>query len=391
VDERTRGRKGRLVPGQGLSGTSGGGEQPADVPVGFDSQVAEKRKFPCGKCGAGLVFAPGTKQLQCPYCSAMNEISLEEQTVEELDYEATLRELANAAPNMTVPVVRCDGCGAQVEVPEKTVSFACPFCTQPIVTQARACTVVRPNGILPFQLDKSKTIAAFRSWISSRWFAPNRLKRESTIDQCISGLYIPAWTYDTFTTSRYQGERGDAYYVSVRVGNNTQMQRRIRWSSRTGVVGVAFDDVLVEATTSLSSKELESLQPWDLKGMVPYDDRFLAGFRAECYQVDLPMGFKRAKQLMVPRIHQAIRRDIGGDEQRIHHVSTTYQGITFKHFLMPVWVSAYRYHNKVYRFLVNARTGEVFGERPYSAWKISFAVLAGLVVIGIIILIAYRK
>lgn len=376
---------------QGLSQASGGGEVPTDPPNVMDGQTADKLRFPCAQCGAGLAFAPGTKDLKCPYCSAVNTIEQEEQVVEELDYQATLQELANAAPNMTVPVVRCDGCGAQVEVPEKLISFPCPFCTQPIVTQARACTVVRPNAILPFLLDKTKTIKSFRDWINSRWFAPNRLKRESMIDQCLTGLYIPAWTYDCFTTTQYRGERGDAYYVPVRTGNTTTMQRRVRWSGRSGTVGVGFDDVLVEATTSLTSKETQQLQPWDLKHVVPYDDRFLAGFRAECYQVDLPTGFKQAQQLMAPRIHEAIRRDIGGDEQRIHWTNTAYRGITFKHLLMPVWISAYRYHSKVYRFLVNARTGEVYGQRPYSIWKISFAVLAGLIVIGVLILIANRK
>jgi hypothetical protein len=35
--------------------------------------------------------------------------------------------------------------------------------------------------------------------------------------------------------------------------------------------------------------------------------------------------------------------------------------------------------------MINGRTGEVQGERPYSGWKIFFAVVAGLAVIGGII------
>jgi hypothetical protein len=62
-------------------------------------------------------------------------------------------------------------------------------------------------------------------------------------------------------------------------------------------------------------------------------------------------------------------------------VDTRYDNITFKHILLPVWISAYRYREKAYRFLVNARTGEVSGERPYSTAKI---VAAAVVVLGII-------
>jgi hypothetical protein len=54
--------------------------------------------------------------------------------------------------------------------------------------------------------------------------------------------------------------------------------------------------------------------------------------------------------------------------------------VTFKHVLLPVWLAAYKYRGKSYRFVVNGRTGAVQGERPWSAWKIAFAVILGLIV-----------
>ena len=90
---------------------------------------------------------------------------------------------------------------------------------------------------------------------------------------------------------------------------------------------------------------------------------------------------------MAPVIEESIRRDIGGDEQRIQSARTRYDDITFKHILLPVWVSAYRFHGKIFRLVINGRTGEVQGERPLSAWKIAGAVLAVLVIIGILIII----
>jgi len=84
-------------------------------------------------------------------------------------------------------------------------------------------------------------------------------------------------------------------------------------------------------------------------------------------------------------------RDIGGDEQRIEAVETAWSGETFKHILLPVWMSAYRYRGKVYHILINARTGELIGARPYSAWKITLTVLAILLLIGIIVLIAATR
>jgi hypothetical protein len=82
---------------------------------------------------------------------------------------------------------------------------------------------------------------------------------------------------------------------------------------------------------------------------------------------------------MDPVIRDEIRGDIGGDEQRIDNYDVTYNALGLKYLLLPVWISAYRYNGKLYHFVVNACTGEVTGNRPYS-----WAKIAGLV-IGIII------
>ena len=80
-----------------------------------------------------------------------------------------------------------------------------------------------------------------------------------------------------------------------------------------------------------------------------------------------------------------MRQRIGGDTQRVSSVKSRYEAITFKHLLLPTWLLAYQYHDKTYQVFINAATGEVQGERPYSAWKIAFAVLLGVLSIGLIV------
>ena len=75
-----------------------------------------------------------------------------------------------------------------------------------------------------------------------------------------------------------------------------------------------------------------------------------------------------------------VKYNIGGDEQRVSNVDTDVSDVTFKHILLPVWLEAYKYRGRTFRFVVNGRTGRVQGERPYSAWKITFAVLLGLII-----------
>ena len=72
-----------------------------------------------------------------------------------------------------------------------------------------------------------------------------------------------------------------------------------------------------------------------------------------------------------------IRADIGGDQQVIERMEVDHDRPTFKHVLLPVWVAAFHFVGRPYRFVVNGRTGEVHGERPWSFWKIAGAVVLG--------------
>ena len=88
---------------------------------------------------------------------------------------------------------------------------------------------------------------------------------------------------------------------------------------------------------------------------------------------------------MAPVIEGDCRSDIGGDEQRVSAVDTTYSDVSYKLILLPVWIAAYLHAGRSYQVLVNARTGEVIGERPYSAAKIAAAVFAALVLVAMVV------
>ena len=203
----------------------------------------------------------------------------------------------------------------------------------------------------------------------------------------LNGLYVPFWTFDAGTRSRYSGARGDHYYETRTVTRNgrteTEQVRRTRWSARSGWVARRFDDVLILASTSLPRTYTDNLQPWDLSTLQPWRDDYLAGFTAEGYTIPLVDGHKMGREVMEGVIMQDVRADIGGDEQRIDQIETDWRDESFKHVLLPIWMAAYKYGGKSYRFVVNGQTGKVQGERPWSAWKIAFAVLLALIAAGI--------
>lgn len=342
--------------------------------------------FPCGQCGAKLEYAPGTDVLKCPYCGAENVIPSADGDIHELDYVGFLRNAGASEEVVERITVKCTACGAESTQKPNVTADRCPFCGADIVATASSSKQIKPKALLPFAITREAARDLFRKWIVSLWFAPNALKRLARQESPIDGMYTPHWTYDCDTTSQYTGLRGDYYWVTEtytttengRSVTRTRQVRKVRWTPVSGVVQNSFDDVLVVASHSLPRKYAEALEPWDLDKLCPYQDEFLSGFRAESYQVDLEQGFERAKEIMASTIHATICRDIGGDLQQVSSVHTQYADITFKHILLPVWISAYRYGEKVYRFLVNARTGEVQGERPWSWVKIALAILAAL-------------
>ncbi|MCC6972268.1 MAG: hypothetical protein IT434_18800, partial [Phycisphaerales bacterium] len=278
------------------------------------------REFPCGKCGAKLVFAPGTRHLKCQYCGTENEIpEVAEAKVEELDYSAALRELSESRDAVERLTVHCDSCGATVEMAPNVTSQSCPFCSTPIVAQAVSQRQIKPHALLPFAVPEGAAREKFRAWLKGLWFAPTKLKRFAAIEGKLGGVYMPYWTYDCRATTAYTGQSGDDYWVTVpttvMVNGKPQVrmvqERRTRWSAASGVVRNAFDDVLVAASTSLERERVDSLGRWDLKNLTPYTDEFLSGFRAESYTIDLPQGFEAAKGIMRPTIESTICADIG--------------------------------------------------------------------------------
>jgi hypothetical protein len=140
----------------------------------------------------------------------------------------------------------------------------------------------------------------------------------------------------------------------------------------------------VLGSRALPQRFTDALEPWDLTALEPYAPEYLAGFRAEGYSVPLDEGFDEARTRMDAMIRRDIKFDIGGDRQRIHSMDVDLSGMTFKHILLPVWLAAYKYRGTSYRFVVNGRTGRVQGERPYSAIKITLAVIAGLILAAIV-------
>jgi DNA-directed RNA polymerase subunit RPC12/RpoP len=353
------------------------------------------RVFPCEGCGADLEFNIGVQHMKCPYCGYEKEIEISEDAeIVEQDFHDMLARLsemrlqkrekeADGDGEDDTNEIRCSACGGTVVFVGSLTSSECPYCASPIQLENvhDAEDRIPVDGVLPFLIDLKVAKTNLGEWVQSRWFAPNEFRRRG-VDGKFNGVYLPYWTFDTFTANHYVGQRGEHYTVTVGSGDKKRTETRTRWYPASGAFQRFFDDVLVLATEGLPRKLMQALEPWPLHECKPFAKELLAGYLARTYEVELDGGFSEAKQRIDGAIEQEVRKRIGGDEQRIHSINTRYDALTFKHLLLPVWLLAYRYNEKPYQVMINAGTGEVQGERPYSWVKITLAVVAGLAVIG---------
>ena len=365
-----------------------------DSKPGQQGDGGQARIFPCDGCGADLEFSIGQQQLKCPFCGFEKEMEFaEDAAVEEQDLHsmiARMRELheKNRHDEEGQKEVRCDSCGGMVIFQGALTSSGCPWCDSPIQLENvhDAEHRVPVDGVLPFLIQRGKAQQNLSEWVSSRWFAPNDFLKRG-VDGKFNGVYMPYWTFDALTFTRYHGKRGDYYWEEVGSGDNKRRVRKTRWRSRSGKFQRFFDDLLVLASKGLPKKVMRNLEPWPLHQCVPFTQQALAGFFARTYEIELEVGYVEAREIIQNRLEDDVKSRIGGDTQRITSMKVQHSAVSFKHLLLPVWLLAYKYKDQTYQVCVNAATGEVQGERPYSFWKIALVILAIAAAVGFVALL----
>ena len=274
--------------------------------------------------------------------------------------------------------ISCRTCAATVEFSGSEISKECAYCGSPVQDEDVQTTEHRVpvDGVLPFQVDRTRAREALRSWVASRWFAPNEFKKRG-VQGNFNGMYFPCWTYDSMAFAQFRGARGDHHYVTNSKG---ERERRTQWTPVSGTFQRFFDDILVCATRDERRKLLAKLEPWPLQSVKPFNAESLAGYLAMTYELELEDGFEQAREIMEEQLRSEARRRIGGDDQRLDRIVSRHDAVTYKHLLLPVWLLAYSFQKKSYQLVVNACTGEVQGQRPWSIVKIALTTVAVLLV-----------
>ncbi len=334
----------------------------------------------CIRCGGAVLHDAASGELRCERCGVRTAptaaAGVPRHAVDAALARAASGHLRELGPE--VQTVACERCGAVTATDH--LATQCPFCDGALLAEPPAAAEHLPDAVAPFSIDEAAAQAVLGRWLARRWFAPSDLARAAVADR-LQGVYLPFWSFSLTATAVYSGERGE---VTVRrepmvrpFGRITYREvRNVKWRRKHGHVRTALRDHLIAASTSLPSDLLERLGPWPRGELVPFAREHLRGFLAERYRIDLASAYALAQAQAMDELTAAARADLGGDQQRVLHLSTKLEDATFRLVMLPVWSTALRYRGQVHRVVVNGQTGKLVGSRPWSRGKLAAAALA---------------
>jgi LSD1 subclass zinc finger protein len=336
--------------------------------------------YKCPQCGATTRYDVASGGVACEYCgyTASTEVKKAGRRAEE--FEFTLETLADSAQGWGVArrELHCDSCGANLTLPEGSLTITCAFCgSNKVNVHPAPSDVLRPRYLIPCKIEKPTVRAKAREWLGQGWFHPKELSASAVIDR-FHGIYLPFWTFDAFIDADWKAqvgyERQERYYDS---GSKSWKTRTvIDWRWENGRVTLDADDLLISGSSRVSRVILDRLLPFNLNELTAYNPDFLAGWEAQAYDIDLPNAWEIGKSIMREQAKQSCRDGIRSHHVRNFSMKADFSNEVWRYILLPVYMAAYRFEDKIFQVMVNGQTGVVAGQKPVAWWKIWLAIAA---------------
>ena len=348
----------------------------------YSDDNVEVTTFKCPNCGGGSVFDAKTQKMKCLYCGSFFEVENEDKAE-----ERKLEELLDKSEVWTeAEVYQCQSCGAKEIVDNQEVSHICPFCRTKNVIKVEQLPRLKPQGIIPFKIDKKTASLNATKFVRKKLYAPRKFKKSAKTEN-LHGVYNPVFTFDSTTQSDYHGQLGKYYTVTRHINGKVVTETRTRVFNIQGDIDKTFDDLLVQASSIIPIDIVNRLQPFSTKNALAYKPEYLIGFGANTYNKEGKECWEEGKEIIKNSIENSILKRYNYDVKYSLSVNTKFLSASYKYILVPIYVGNYRYRNKIYNFFVNGENGKVAGKTPVSAGKVCLTVFVILLLIAGIILL----
>lgn len=351
----------------------------------YSDDTASATGYKCPSCGAQMTFSPEKQALVCGHCGTEKEVDFSDDV-----RERSFEELFDSKPwNGEIKVVQCQNCGAKEVLDKNEISTKCPFCGSSSVLELSEVGGIKPDTAIPFKISEKQARGSCLKWIKSRFFSPSKFKKDVRLNE-IKGCYCPVWTFDSDTVAVYSGRLGKHYTETRIVNGKTVTVTKTRYFNVSGQMRTMFDDIYVKGSEAVNENYLQRIQPYDMNTYVKYDDKMLAGYAANHYTVEPLEAWQTAEARMKGYFRNEIVRKYNADEVASLSISLIHQSRSFKYLMLPVYISAVNYKDKLYNQYINGVSGKVAGSVPKSIVKIGLTVLLGIAaIVGIYLLMKF--
>ena len=329
-------------------------------------EVLQQFKCPC--CDGAIEFDSGIQKMKCPYCDTEFELDtlkdydeeLKQQPQENMTWDTTAGGQWQEGEAEGLRGYVCQSCGGEIVADETTGATECPFCGNPVVMTGHFAGDLRPDLVIPFQVDKKAAIAALEKHYKGKVLLPKVFKDENHIKE-VKGLYVPVWLFDTDADAHVR-------YKATRVRHWSDSNYNYTETSHYSVTragGIGFENVPVDGSSKMEDALMESVEPFDVSGAVDFRTAYLAGYLADKYDVDANASIARANERIKRSTEEAFADTVMGYSSVIPVSSNIrLENGRARYALYPVWILNTQWNGEKYTFIINGQTGKIAGNLP---------------------------
>jgi predicted RNA-binding Zn-ribbon protein involved in translation (DUF1610 family) len=270
---------------------------------------------------------------------------------------------------------QCHGCGASMSYDASAQTLRCPFCGGEKLEALQDAKVLRPSRVVPFAINEGQALALLRTWLGTSFWRPGDLAQTAIVLK-LRQVFVPYWVFSANTFTYWTADT-----------DNTPPGARADWYPMSGAHRSQYNGVLVGASGVLTPGETSALAPFDLSKSVSPSEVDLENVVYEQFRVQRKYARPLAQTGFEELERRACRPYVPG-KCRNMKVNVRVEGLAGEPVLLPVYVMAYQYRQKTFRFLVNGQSGRCTGSAPFS-WQKAIGVAAAVVVAVILILVIF--
>ena len=337
--------------------------------------MAQLQEYKCPACGGALEFNAGIQKVKCPYCDTEYEMETLEKQEEQIKQEAEQKDdlkwenkpgsewQENEKENMVM--YSCESCGGQIVCDRETAATTCPYCDNPVVMVGNFKGNLRPDYVIPFQLDKKAAKEKFWSYLKDKRLLPKVFKTETHIDE-IKGVYVPFWLFDADADAhiRYHATRIRTWSDRDYDYTETQHYAILRSGD------LSFTHVPVDGSSRMPDDLMESIEPFDFSSAVDFQTAYLSGYLADRYDVNADDSIGRANERVKKSTESVFASTVVGYHTVVpENTSVRLANGRVRYALYPVWLLNTVWNGKTFSFAMNGQTGKFVGDLPVDKGK----------------------